>query len=134
MSMFERMWPGEARCVSQARRWAGAVAVEAGVPADVVADVELVVSELAANAVLHCGSTFCVQLYVGDNVAVAVVDRGGCGGPEVRSASEGECGGRGLSLAEALASRLVIEGDPAGGHTVTAVLPVAAPVLERGAA
>lgn len=122
----ERVWPGAARYVPEVRVWARQV-LAGRVPAATGEAVELVVTELAANAIVHTSSgvgVFRVRVEVtSTGVCVAVSDQGGDPAvvPAPRAAADDAIGGRGLALVEALATRLVVEGD-AGGRTVTAVL------------
>lgn len=65
-------------------------------------DVQLVVSELATNALLHAGTPFTVTLR-GDGESVLLVVRDGSSAAPVHaSASELETRGRGLTLVDAL--------------------------------
>jgi serine/threonine-protein kinase RsbW len=74
-------------------------------------DVILLVSEIAANAVVHTasgkdGGTFTVVVHPGDAmIRVEVHDGGSETPPGVRSAGELAGSGRGLGLVEALATR-----------------------------
>jgi anti-sigma regulatory factor (Ser/Thr protein kinase) len=69
---------------------------------DLVDDAMLVVSELATNAVIHCHSSFSVQLLRrGSQVRVEVIDESGRA-PAPTTAGQFATSGRGLSLVEAV--------------------------------
>jgi anti-sigma regulatory factor (Ser/Thr protein kinase) len=66
--------------------------------------VELIVSELASNAVVHAATPFTVRLFVGPTVRVEVAD-GIAAPPVVRRPRSLEAGGRGLVIVDGLADR-----------------------------
>ncbi|MEV7150822.1 ATP-binding protein [Streptomyces sp. NPDC093084] len=124
-----RVWglscPGFPEEVSRARRWTRDIL--RGSP--LAEDVELIVSELSANAILHTASgcesgSFHLAVAVSAQVvAVSVTDDGGGRtAPKVNRVEhqDGEHG-RGLGMVSALAHRVVIHESQAG-HTVTAEL------------
>ncbi|MER6462913.1 ATP-binding protein [Streptomyces sp. NPDC001228] len=126
-----RVWglscPGFPEEVSRARRWTRDIL--RGSP--LAEDVELIVSELSANAILHTASgcesgSFHLAVAVSAQVvAVSVTDDGGGRtAPKVNRVEhqdqDGEHG-RGLGMVSALAHRVVIRESQAG-HTVTAEL------------
>ncbi|MFF2972148.1 ATP-binding protein [Streptomyces albidoflavus] len=124
-----RVWglscPGFPEEVSRARRWTRDIL--RGSP--LAEDVELIVSELSANAILHTASgcesgSFHLAVAVSAQVvAVSVTDDGGGRtAPKVKQVEhqDGEHG-RGLGMVSALAHRVVIHESQAG-HTVTAEL------------
>ncbi len=78
------------------RRVAGA-----RVPVAVLADLELVASELASNAVLHGRPPYRLSVWRGDDRLHLEVADGGEGRPRPRRAGDGE-GGRGLVLVDRL--------------------------------
>ncbi|MFF7642841.1 ATP-binding protein [Streptomyces canus] len=105
--------PAVAESARSARRQVAAQLTDWGLPR-VVDDATLIVSELVTNAVCHgAGPVWHALRYVTGDGATDVVrlevgDHGqGWGGTSVPPAREGDlsCGGRGLSLVEALASR-----------------------------
>ncbi|WP_043494777.1 ATP-binding protein [Streptomyces viridosporus] len=123
-----RVWglscPGFPEEVSRARRWTRDIL--RGSP--LAEDVELIVSELSANAVLHTASgqasgTFHLTLAVSPQViALSVTDDGGTGtAPKVEHQDQDAEHGRGLNTVSALAHRVVVHGSH-GGYTVTAEL------------
>jgi anti-sigma regulatory factor (Ser/Thr protein kinase) len=64
----------------------------------------LLVSELAANAVVHAGSEFDIEIErTEQELRVAVTDRG-AGSPTVRTPTTSEYHGRGLRIVEALST------------------------------
>jgi anti-sigma regulatory factor (Ser/Thr protein kinase) len=119
--------PGFPEEVSRARRWIRDIL--RGSP--LAEDVELIVSELSANAILHTASgcesgSFHLAVAVSAQVvAVSVTDDGGGRtAPKVnRVEHQDQAGehGRGLGMVSALAHRVVIHESQAG-HTVTAEL------------
>jgi len=104
-----RVFSPVAVSVSQARRWARAQL--AGHCSDsVAADVELCVSELAANAMQHTDSPFEVRLLAPDDavVRVVVVDADVSVDPWARPATlppDTHESGRGLAIVEELSAR-----------------------------
>jgi serine/threonine-protein kinase RsbW len=114
-------FPGTAAAVGQARRFIAGVL---GEDCPGLADVLVMVSEIATNAVRHTASGVpggCFDLTVsvaGDTIRVTVTDRGSASVPRMRgstAADPGELeGGRGLSLVNALADRWGFTGDRQG--------------------
>ena len=108
--LAEIVLPGVKRSVSAARRCVAEVLIVAG--HEDVSDVQLVVSELATNAVAHTtsgepGGFITVEVSSLDAVTayIEVIDDGSAVTvPEVHNADADECGGRGLWLVEALAA------------------------------
>ncbi|GAA2875993.1 hypothetical protein GCM10010517_37040 [Streptosporangium fragile] len=99
---------------------------------------ELIVSELATNAVRHTasgafGGRFLVTIEAAhDRVWLGVLDEGGPRFPDVRPCGQDDEGGRGLLLVSALADSWGVSGDERG-RTVWALLKVG-PVAAAGAA
>jgi len=88
--------------VSSARHWAAAIAEEWGLH-DVVDVLQLVVSEMVANAVMHAGTDCVISLRLaGPTLTVEVSD----GSPEIPSLvhDDGAIGGRGLRIVAAVAA------------------------------
>jgi anti-sigma regulatory factor (Ser/Thr protein kinase) len=91
---------------------------------------ELVVSELATNAIRHSrsgrtGGSFGVTVHAGrDLLILAVLDEGGPSSPRLQQAEEHEPNGRGLHLVDQLTTRWGVHGDE-HGRTVWALLPLA---------
>ena len=93
---------------------------------DLVCDVELVVSELVTNAVLHGAGQIQLRLEVVDGaVSVGVLD-GGRGKPRSGRSEHTSEGGRGLALVARLTQDWGIRPDGTGGKEVWAVLPLEA--------
>ncbi|WP_214411385.1 ATP-binding protein [Sphaerisporangium fuscum] len=111
--------------VTEARRFV--TAFLSGWP--VVDTAELIVSELATNAIRHSASKrFGGRFYVGiqahhDRVWLGVSDEGGSGAPAMLSPDEEQEGGRGLLLVATLADSYGVRGDE-NGRTVWAVMLV----------
>jgi anti-sigma regulatory factor (Ser/Thr protein kinase) len=92
-------------------------------------DVQLMVSELATNAVLHAKSRFDVVLERLDRNRVRVEVRDfGNGVPAVLPGSSGSLGGRGLKIVDLLAQTWGVENRPAGqGKSTWFVVATGAP-------
>lgn len=105
--------------IRTARQWAVKHARDAEVAPRVVRVVELLTSELAANALAH-GPTEPVSVRVGldgDHFVVRVTDEGD-ELPVVRDTGPSVPGGQGMRLVERLADRWGVEVHPQGGKTV----------------
>ena len=89
-------------------------------------DVELVVSELVTNAVLHGGDPITLTLDVGDVVLVVVSD-GGEGVPRAGDGGPDGEGGRGLAMVAGVVSDWGVRVDENPGKEVWALLSVARP-------
>lgn len=91
-----------------------------GAPA---ADAQLIVSELASNAVLHAGSPFTVSIRdEGPMLRISVQDSS-ARPPVMRDAEPTALSGRGLFLVDAVASNWGVDPEP-DGKTVWAELPL----------
>jgi anti-sigma regulatory factor (Ser/Thr protein kinase) len=119
--------------VARARRF---VADEVtGVPADVAAEIAIMVSELATNSVRHTATAFSVSVdRTASRIRIEVTDTG-TGVPTVRSPGALEPSGRGLRIVRELADAFGIDDVPGGpGKTVWFVVDldkVAGDVAER---
>ncbi|MBT2228841.1 ATP-binding protein [Nonomuraea sp. NEAU-A123] len=119
----EIVLPGVERSVSLARRCIAEILTAAGhVDTD---DVRLVVSELTTNAVAHTASghpggvvTLNIATVDAATLCIEVIDEGATTVPEVREAEVGECGGRGLWLVEAFATRWGVRDGGSGQQVV----------------
>ena len=97
-------FPGTAEAVSQAREWVSEVAVSTG-HAPLAPTVELLVSELATNAVRYAdGKRFSVEFDADGLLLIAVCDAVTTK-PTPRHALASEEGGRGLAIVDALSDR-----------------------------
>ncbi|MFI1225767.1 MULTISPECIES: ATP-binding protein [unclassified Streptomyces] len=79
---------------------------------DLIDDIELCVSELATNALLHGvppGREFAVRLDLADDLVRLEVRDTGDGRPEVQHPDESSCSGRGLFLVGELAADFGID-------------------------
>jgi len=104
------------KSVSEARRFV--VEQTYDLPRAVRDALELCVSELAANCVLHAVSTFSVTVIRSDGVRIEVTDTGS-GAVEPREAGEREARGRGLRIVQALADAWgVLPSEQPPGKTV----------------
>lgn len=98
---WEESFPGVPHAVSMARQFVVNVCREVGFPPEVP---ELLVSELATNAVIHAGSRFSVRIYSSEAVPLRVeVEDHSLEVPLPRPGlDELAEGGRGLTLVEIL--------------------------------
>ena len=122
-----REFPPRAASVAQAR----AFVVESlgGRPSDLIDKAELLVSELATNAVRHTGTEFSVRVVVTDDrVRVEVTDTGD-GQPTKRTPKPLETSGRGIQIVEAVSDEWAVTPVLPRGKTVSFVL-----VYPKGAA
>jgi anti-sigma regulatory factor (Ser/Thr protein kinase) len=132
--VWARIFPGRLDQAAQARRFARFLLAETPW-AD---DAELIVSELAGNALRHtrsggAGGRFAVEVALGracpgraaDGVVITVQDNGGGGVPRIGGDGPPDTGsehGRGLAIIAAVATRLGHQGNPETGHSVWAYL------------
>jgi anti-sigma regulatory factor (Ser/Thr protein kinase) len=102
----------------------------AGVGANCRDTAVVVASELATNAVVHAGTTYAVELYVGDPVRIEVTDSGPPAPlfvlPVRRRRPQGD-GGWGLAIVAGLASKWGVDWLE-GGKIVWAEVALEAPV------
>jgi len=108
-----RSYPPEPESVTKARVFV----LEAlrSFPEDIIDRAEIMVSELATNALRHTGTPFTVSVSTTpDHIRVEVTDAGG-GRPRKQSPSPLETSGRGLQIVEALADHWeVVPAQPSG--------------------
>jgi serine/threonine-protein kinase RsbW len=127
--------PAQPRSVSQARHHLVTSLDRRGVPSALVADAELVVSELMANAVLHArpldGDTVRVIWRVRHEsppsgipveVEIAVVDGGAPWFPRVEDPPADVDNGRGMGIVSTLTAEWGVEGAGSSHQLVWAVL------------
>ncbi|TMR97997.1 ATP-binding protein [Nonomuraea basaltis] len=133
--LAELVFPGVPSSVPVARHCVKCVLTTAGHRN--VTGVQLVVSELVANAVMHSVSglaggliTLDVRAIGNDLARIDVMDDGGLTVPYVRQPSEMECSGRGLQIVEETALRWGIGDNALGGRVTWAeVLTTADPPI-----
>ena len=101
-----------------ARHWVRGHTEDHGAPPDVVAVVELLTSEIVANAVLHGAGEVVVDLTLdAGGITVSVSDEGD-GMPVTRTTGPEVPGGQGVRLVDRLASRWGVDPVPSGGKVV----------------
>jgi anti-sigma regulatory factor (Ser/Thr protein kinase) len=96
-------FPAETASVTAARRLVRSGHVDQ--PAETVERLELIVTELAANAVRHTDSAFDVTFTVAERTVRVEVSDASTAVPEVHHPAPLELGGRGLLLVEAYSDR-----------------------------
>ena len=129
--------PHSPASASVARQRLGALLDTQGVPADVVADLVLIVSELIGNAVSHArplnSGLLQVEWELGPGVIkIAVTDGGAPTLPEALAPTLDAHGGRGLAIVDALASEWGVD-RTAAASTVWATVRAGEPerVVQR---
>lgn len=113
--------PSERQSVTVGRHWVVRTAAVRGVTGMANQVLELLSSELLANAVLHGGhdSGIGIQLVVdGDDVARVSVSDGSVVSPVVMETDPSALNGRGMAIVEAMSSRWGVEVHEDGGKTV----------------
>ena len=117
--------PNDLSSVSLARRFVRSTLADWGIE-EPVDDAQLVVSELAANALTHADSSYRVRI-INTGAALRIeVEDGGVGTPEPQPLTETEEHGRGLHLVGALAASWGMDAGETGGKRVWAELPITA--------
>ena len=112
--------PGQRQSVAIGRHWVVRTAVEGGVTGMANQVVELLASELLANAVLHGPASTAIGIQVrhtDSSVRVSVSD-GGDTSPVVLHREPSAPNGRGMAIVEAMSSRWGVEEHADGGKTV----------------
>ncbi|WP_024285779.1 ATP-binding protein [Cellulomonas sp. KRMCY2] len=112
--------PGQRQSVAVGRHWVVAEAVERGVTGMANQVVELLSSELLANAVLHgtTGTAIGVQIRHDDVVVRVSVSDGGTTEPVVLHNEPTAPNGRGMAIVEAMSTRWGVQAHSGGGKTV----------------
>jgi anti-sigma regulatory factor (Ser/Thr protein kinase) len=105
----------------RARHFVAGVLREWGYGGVFLDDAQLIVTELATNAVIHAGSAFSVVVRAGEDGARISVADGSCRRPQVRPADPLATSGRGLRLIAALTDHWDADINP-DGKTVWAEL------------
>ena len=112
--------PGQRQSVGIGRHWVVRTAVEGGITGMANQVVELLSSELLANAVLHGTNGTAIGIQVRrTEVAVRIsVSDGGDTSPVVLHREPSAASGRGMAIVEAMSSRWGVEEQADGGKTV----------------
>ncbi len=111
-----RRFRNDAHAISAARRFAARELAD--LPAELLEQILLMLSELATNAIRHAHSAFEVEIARSGHVLkVAVTDEGG-GTPTLRSPTPKEFSGRGLQIVKMLARDWGIDHASSGHKTV----------------
>ena len=103
----ERQFPPEAASVAAARRFVGEVLNTS--PLRLVQDVQLIVSELATNCVLHAKTEFDLSISAFDDQFCVEVRDGSHLPPVFGSPGGQQAGGRGLAIADTLSTEWGVE-------------------------
>ena len=111
-----RTFPAIPQSVHAARRFA--TDVLAGVPADALEAVELMVSELATNCIRHERMSFYVTILRTPRAIRVEVTDSGSGMPIMRSPGPNDPSGRGLQIVDMLSDEWGIEPEVPAGKTV----------------
>lgn len=112
--------PGQRQSVAVGRHWVVRAAAERGVTGMANQVVELLSSELLANAVLHGagGSAVGLQLRHAEEVLRVSVSDGGAQNPVVLHHEPTAPNGRGMAIVEAMSTRWGVDEHGEGGKTV----------------
>lgn len=111
--------PGEARSVSKARHFVCSHLVEHRL-SHLVDDVQLVASELAANAVRHARTPFKVILEKADNSVLLSVQDGSPSPPAHLATDYLDTAGRGVSIVDLVSNDWGVTDGPGEGKSVWA--------------
>ncbi len=110
--------PPERSAAAQARRFAREVSASWGLLPEVIDDVELLVSELVTNAVLHAHSAARLTIeHFDDRIRVTVADSSAAP-PRLRDYGPEAATGRGVFLVDRLAHQWGVETDDDAGKRV----------------
>lgn len=112
--------PGQRQSVGLGRHWVVRLAAERGVVGMANQVVELLSSELLANAVLHGadGGAIVVQVRHDDESIRVSVSDGGLRTPRVLHREPSAPNGRGMAIVEAMSTRWGVDQHAEGGKTV----------------
>jgi anti-sigma regulatory factor (Ser/Thr protein kinase) len=91
--------------------------------AALVADIQLVVSELATNAIVHASTVYTVTIRSDDELVVLEVRDGSQIGPVLRAPAALDTTGRGIAIVMALSRDWGVNTYAGGGKTVWAEFP-----------
>jgi anti-sigma regulatory factor (Ser/Thr protein kinase) len=103
---------------ARARRFARDVLEGTGAAQESVQVAELLVSELATNAVVHAGTPALLSVSVTDGAAHIEIADDGPGEPRLRPQAPGDEGGYGMRLIDRLAWSWGVDRRPGDGKTV----------------
>lgn len=122
-ALSRRQFPPEPKSVGEARSFVAEVL--AGCPPLLVQDVQLIVSELATNCVVHAESDFDLVISSSaDQIHVEVTDEGH-GFPVFRPSQGDDERGRGLVITDTLSAAWGVERRGSTGKAVWFSVPVA---------
>lgn len=112
--------PGQRQSVAVGRHWIVSTAVEQGITGMANQVLELLSSELLANAVLHGPATSDIGLRMerGEDVVRVSVSDAGTRSPVVLHNEPTAPNGRGMAIVEAMSSRWGVDEHEDGGKTV----------------
>jgi anti-sigma regulatory factor (Ser/Thr protein kinase) len=117
--LHERQFAAEALSAGRARRFVR-TSLLAHDLRELVDDVELVVSELATNAIVHAETVFTVILRATGEFVVLEVRDGAQAGPVLRAPAALDINGRGIAIVQALSRDWGVNHYEAGGKAVWA--------------
>lgn len=112
--------PGQRQSVAVGRHWVVRAAVSRGITGMANQVIELLSSELLANAVLHGpeGSAIGLQVAHTEEVVRVSVSDAGVSSPVVMHTEPSALNGRGMAIVEAMSSRWGVDEHRDGGKTV----------------
>jgi anti-sigma regulatory factor (Ser/Thr protein kinase) len=117
--LHEAELAGNAASVADARNFVVGLLCHHNLP-ELVDDVELVVSELATNAIVHAETVFTVILRATGEFVVLEVRDGAQAGPVLRAPAALDINGRGIAIVQALSRDWGVNHYEAGGKAVWA--------------
>jgi anti-sigma regulatory factor (Ser/Thr protein kinase) len=123
-----RTWAAEPLYVARARDFVSEHLRAHGL-AEIVDSAQLVVSELATNAVVHTGMPFTVTLRRLDLIVVLLVADSSELTPQVQPSRTLPTSGMGLHVVGAVSDSWGVQAEPAGGKSVWASFDVVPPVV-----
>jgi anti-sigma regulatory factor (Ser/Thr protein kinase) len=116
---YDEGWPCQPENVAKARAFVSSHLLDDGLPV-IVDEAQLVVSELATNAVIHAGTPFGVTISRYDGVVEIAVRDGVSFALTVSSAEDHHQNGRGLRLVEMCSNSWGVTAPSTGGKSVWA--------------
>jgi anti-sigma regulatory factor (Ser/Thr protein kinase) len=121
---YHKAWPCHVENVAEARAFVSVHLVDGGLPI-IVEYAQLVVSELATNAVVHARTPFGVTISRYDGVVEIAVGDDDSFEPAVPSADVQDQNGRGLRLVELCSNSWGVTAPSSGGKSVWARFKIA---------